>query len=233
MRTTTRARHIALALLAAVAGSASVGVAALARAGVCLHRLGLFGLHAPAAPGAMDAPGMAGMPGMAATAPMAMTPAAPCPILIGVALFGAFCYLAALAALIAVRPSPREVALTSARVVCGIRFAPLAALITLVGAVPVGALILADGVPAPGGIAIAAVFLTAAALAAAGVLIAIARVVIACARRIVVALLAALHVSLQESGAPLRRRQHLVPVSAGVLIARRRPSRAPPVRGCS
>jgi len=227
MRTSTRARNVALALLAAVAGSASVGVAALARAGICLHRLGLFGLHAPAsAARAMDA-GMAGMPGMA------MAPAAPCPILIGVALFGALCYLAALAALLAARPSPRELALISARVVCGIRFAPLAAVIALVGAVPVGAMIVADGVPAPAGIAIAVAFLTAAALVAASVLWALARVIVASARRFVVALLAALRLCVEHAGAPLRRRRQLVPVSAGVLIARRRPSRAPPVRGCS
>lgn len=170
------------------------------------------------------------MPGMPA---MAMPAAAPCPILIGVAVFGALCYLAALAALLATRPSPRELALISARVVCGVRFAPLAAVIALVGAVPVGAMIVADGVPVPAGIAIAAVFLGAAALVAASVLWALARLIVACARRFVVALLAALRVALQGRGAPLRRRQLLVPVSAGVLVARRRPSRAPPVRGCS
>ncbi len=73
MRQLDRARGAALTVLAAVAGTASVGIAALAREGVCLHRLGLFGLRPPAEP-------MAGMAGMTAAAP------APCPILVGAGL---------------------------------------------------------------------------------------------------------------------------------------------------
>jgi hypothetical protein len=227
MQASTRARTVALALLAAVAGSASVGVAALARAGFCLHRLGLFGLHSP------DGHAVGGSPIAALGGALEMHAGAPCPILVGIALFGAVCYLVAVAALLALRPSVREFALTSAHVVSGARLVPLTAIIALLGAVPVGAVVVADGMPTPAGLALAAFFLSAAALVAATVLIAAAHLVIACARRFVDALLAALQLPLPRSGAPLRVRLAPAPVAAGVLVARRRPSRAPPVRRCS
>jgi len=229
MRTLARARIIALALLAAVAGSASVGVAALARAGLCVHRLGLFGLHAFAAPHtmggmAMPASGMSeiwmGHPGP--DGPI------PCPILVGIAVFGALCYLAAVAALLALRPSVRELTLTSARLVWGTRLFPLAGLLALIGAVPIAACIVAEGVPAPSGIAVAALFLCAAALLVAAVLLAAARVVLAFARRLVAAFLAAFR--FDPARVVLRLPLHPALVPAGVLVARRRPSRAPPIR---
>ena len=227
MRTSTRARTIALALLAAVAGSASVGVAALARAGFCLHRIGLFGLHP--SEGHADL----GAPASALGAAFEMHAGAPCPILVGIAIFGAVCYLVAVVALVALRPSIREFALTSAHVVSGARLAPLTVVIALLGAVPVGAVVVADGMPTPAGLALATVFLSAAALVVAAVLIAASHFVIACARRFVNALLATQRMPVPRSDGPLRTRRALAPVAAGVLVARRRPSRAPPVRGCS
>jgi hypothetical protein len=227
MRTSTRARTIALALLAAVAGSASVGVAALARAGFCLHRLSLFGLHPT------DGHADLGAPTSALGAAFEMHAGAPCPILVGIAIFGALCYLIAVAALVSLRPSIREFALTSARVVSGARLAPLTAIIALLGAVPVGVCVVADGMPTAAGLGVAAVFLSAAALVSAAVLIAASHFVIACARRFVDAFLATLRMPVPRSDGPLRTRRALAPVGAGVLVARRRPSRAPPVRGCS
>ena len=67
----------------------------------------------------------------------------------------------------------------------------------------------------------------------AAVLIAASHFVIACARRFVDAFLATLRMPVPRSDGPLRTRRALAPVGAGVLVARRRPSRAPPVRGCS
>jgi hypothetical protein len=225
MRPSDRARAIGLALLAAISGSASVGIAALARAGFCVHRLGLFGLHPRA--DAMAMPGM-DMSGMTMSG-MTMSDGSPCPILMGVAAFGALSYIVALIALIAVRPSLRELALTSARLVAGVRFAPLALILGVVGAVPIGAMIVADGTPAAGGIAIAAVFLVAGAVALAAVLVGAARVVLAFARRVVVAWLTVLRLLAADAAALLLpRRRALVPVR--IRAARRRPSRAPPVR---
>jgi hypothetical protein len=225
MQPSDRARAIALALLAAISGSASVGIAALARAGFCVHRLGLFGLQPRADAMAMPGMNMAGvsMPGMA------MSDGSPCPILIGVAAFGALSYVVALIALVLVRPSLRELALTSARLVAGVRFAPLACILALVGAVPIGAMIVADGTPVAGGVAVASVFLAAGAVVLAAVLISAARVTLAFARRIVVALLTVLRLLAADAATLLLpRRRALVPVR--VRAARRRPSRAPPVR---
>jgi len=225
MRPSDRARAIGLALLAAISGSATVGIAALARAGFCVHRLGLFGLHPRA--DAMAMPGM-DMSGMTMSG-MTMSDGSPCPILMGVAAFGALSYIVALIALIAVRPSLRELALTSARLVAGVRFAPLALILGVVGAVPIGAMIVADGTPAAGGIAIAAVFLFVGAVALAAVLVGAARLVLAFARRVVVAWLTVLRLLAADAAALLLpRRRALVPVR--IRAARRRPSRAPPVR---
>lgn len=230
MRTLARARIIALALLAAVAGSASVGVAALARAGLCIHRLGIFGLHAvPASQpmGGMVMP-MSGMSEIWMGHPSPDGPI-PCPILVGIAAFGALCYVVAVIALFVLRPSVRELTLSSARLVGAARLGPLAGMLALAGAIPVGAMIVADGMPAPAEIAVAGIFLVAAALLAAGILLALARIVLVFARRIVVALLSTLRL---DALAPRTLRLHLRPalVPAGVLIARRRPSRAPPIR---
>jgi len=229
MRTLARTRTIALALLAAVAGSASVGVAALARAGLCVHRLGLFGLHALAAPHTMGGMAMPSGPSEIWMGHPGPEGPIPCPILVGIAVFGALCYLAAVLALFALRPSVRELTLTSARLVRGTRLFPLTGLLALIGAVPIGAMTVADGMAAPAEIVVAALFLCAAAMLAAVVLLAGARVVLACARRLVVALLTALRL---EAAPPVSLRLQLRPalIPAGVLVARRRPSRAPPIR---
>ncbi|MBV8748536.1 MAG: hypothetical protein JO103_02355 [Candidatus Eremiobacteraeota bacterium] len=228
MRTTDRARLAALALLAAVAGSASVGIAALARQGVCLHRLGLFGLQPPAAPTPMV--GMAGMTMAGMTMPAAPVAASgpECPILLGAALAAAVLYLVALVAIAILRPRPAELAVVSARFVVGLRLVPLTALLALIGAVPLGAALVMDG--GAGGLVplVAAVFLTAAALLGALALLGAARLVLAFARRLVVALVAAFRLLLPGADAPWLDLSDPLLVPAGVRLARRRPTRAPP-----
>ncbi|HEX3467531.1 MAG TPA: hypothetical protein VHT05_05580 [Candidatus Elarobacter sp.] len=225
MRRTDRARAAAPAVLAAVAGTASVGIAALARAGVCLHRLGWFGLHAPAAPlSGMSMPGMV-MP----AAGSAAATSGPCPILSVAALAAGALYLAALIVVLALRPRPAELAFAAARLVVGLRLGPLTAALAAIAAVPLGGALLMDGAP---GITpyLAAIFLAACAALGAGVLIALSRFVLSFAHRLVVALLAPPARLAPGAGAPWLGRRALVPVPAGVRLARRRPSRAPPIR---
>jgi len=221
MRTRDRARFAAPAVLAAVAGTAAVGVAALAREGVCVHRLGWFGLRPPAVP----ATPMAGMPmpGMEMSGTNA-----PCPILVGAAIVAALLYVAALVAIVATRPRPSDLAFAAARIVVGVRLLPLAFALGAIAAVPFGALVVMDG----GGAAVAfagAVFLALSALLGAATLTALARVTLAFARRLVDALLAAPWVP-RDRATPGRFVLHTVPARAGVRLARRRPSRAPPLR---
>ncbi|MEA2721380.1 MAG: hypothetical protein QOJ39_3244, partial [Candidatus Eremiobacteraeota bacterium] len=85
MRTMDRARLAALTVLAAVAGSASAGAAALARDGFCLH--GLLGLTPPGA--AM--PEMHGM-AMHHAAGAAASMSGACPILVVVAVAAAMLF---------------------------------------------------------------------------------------------------------------------------------------------
>ena len=220
MRQSSRARGAALAVLAAVAGTASVGIAALAREGVCLHRLGLFGLQP-----AETMPGMSMAPGMA----MDPTASAPCPILLGAALAAGALYLVALVAILILRPRPAELALASARMVLGVRFAPIAAALAAVGAVPLGAALMMDG--AAGATPYVAVaFLVACAALCAAVLTGAARLVVAFACRLVVALLAPPAWLTPGGDAPWLDRRVLVPIPAGARLVRRRPSRAPPLR---
>jgi len=239
MRMLDRARTVALALLAAAAGSAAVGIAALAHAGLCLHRMGLFGLsHTPPAAAAMHGmsgmamPGMTGMT-MAMPAPMAMSPdamaaGAPCPVLLGASVAAALLYAVAVAAILVTRPSASAVALSSARLILRLRFAPLATLLAAVAAVPVGATVIIDGTP---GVAIAVlgglVVIGAAALGASALLGA-ARIVLAFARRLVVAIVQALQLLVPGGDGPRALRPAATPLPAGVRLVRRRPSRAPP-----
>lgn len=220
MRNIVRARFVALTVLAAVAGSAAVGIAALAREGLCLHRLA----GQAAASGGMAR--MPGMPGMAMDAGAGAT-GGPCPILIAAAIVAAVLYLLALAAIAVARPSAAEVALTSARIVLGTRFAPLAALITAVGAVPLAAALVIDGNLGATAL-VAAAFLLAAAAVVAAALLATARLIVSFARRLFTALAAAFRLLLPGADAPWLLVRVPVRVSAGVRLARRRPSRAPP-----
>lgn len=225
MRATKRAAVVAASVMAAVAGSAAVGIAALAREGVCLHRLGLFGLHADpaAAPGGAMA-GMAGMPMPA----MAMAPGAPCPIVTGAAMAAGLLYLAALVAIAIMRPRPAEIAFAAARLVLGVGFVPRTLTIAAIAAVPLGGAIVMDGTSTLTA-ATAAVFLGLCAALLALLAGTAARVTLAFACRLAGALLAPRW--LPPAGA----RAAFVPVpaasiAAGVRLARRRPSRAPPLR---
>jgi hypothetical protein len=221
MRQSDRARGTALTVLAAVAGTASVGIAALAREGVCLHRLGVFGLQSTE-----PMPGMSMAPGMA----MDATASAPCPILFGAALVAGALYLIALGAILVLRPRPAELALASARLILGVRFAPMAAALAALGAVPLGAALMMDGA-AGAAPYVAAAFLVACAVLCAGALIGVAKLVLSFAHRFVVALLAAPRwLTPGGDDAPWLDRRVLVPMPAGARLVRRRPSRAPPLR---
>jgi hypothetical protein len=220
MRKSDRARGAALTVLAAVAGTASVGIAALAREGVCLHHLGLFGLQ-PTEP----MPGMTMAPGMM----MDTTASGPCPILLGAALAAGALYLVALVAILALRPRPAELAVASARLILGVRFAPMAAALAAIGAVPLGAALAMDGA-AGAAPYVAAAFLLACAALCAGALTGAAKLILSLARRLVVAMLAPPRWLSPGAGTPWRGRRALVPIPAGVRLVRRRPSRAPPLR---
>jgi len=225
MRQSDRARGTALTVLAAVAGTASVGIAALAREGVCLHRLGVFGLQPTDAMAGMNMPGTMSMPGM----PMGTAGAAPCPILVGAALIAGALYLVALLAALVLRPQPAELAYASARLVLGIRFAPLALALAAIGAVPLGAALAMDG--SAGAVPpVAAVFLVACAVLCAGALTGVAKLILSFARRLVVALLAVPRWLAPGADAPWLGRRALIAIPAGVRLVRRRPSRAPPLR---
>ena len=219
MRKSDRARRAALTVLAAVAGTASVGIAALAHEGVCLHGLGLFGR--PVEPTA----GMS-MGGMT----MDTTMSGPCPILLGAALAAGALYLIALVAILALRPRPAELAVASARLILGVRFAPMTAALAAIGAVPLGAELVMDGTTVGVAPYVAVAFLLACAALCAGALTGAARVILSLARRLIVAMLAAPRWLSPGAGAPWLGRRALVPVAAGVRLVRRRPSRAPPLR---
>lgn len=213
-----RARWVALTVLAAVAGCASVGIAALVRDGLCLHRL---------VGGAPAGPGMAAMPGMV-TLPGA-PPHGACPILLGAAALAGLLCLLAVAALTIVRPALPELAVSSARLVLAVRFAPLAAAIALTAALPLVATIVIEGTAPGSAPLLAAVAVLAAAALCAGTLQAAARIVVAFARRVIRAIGAALRILLAPgSGTPLAAARVAVPIARDLRLARRRPSRAPP-----
>jgi len=216
MRKPDRTPQGALVLLAAVAATAAMGVAALARTGaaLCGHRV-LAHHHDPAM----------------AMAGMTAAPAADgiCPILLyGAAVAAALCALAVVV-LAASREGAPAVLVAAARRVAGVSVGPLTGAIGLAGAAPLGLILASEGgvagLPALGALAalLAGAFASAFALAGA------ARVVLAFARRLAVALAAAFRLLVPGADAPwLVARQPLL-VPAGVRIARRRPSRAPPV----
>jgi hypothetical protein len=202
MRNRDRARRAAPALFAALAGSAALAIAVLAATGahVCHHA---------EAGGAGE--------GL-------------CPTLIFAAALASGLCLLSLAAFVRVRSQDPGVLTATARLVAGARLGPLTAAVGIAGALPLVAILAMDGglsgVPA---LAALAALAGGALLTALG-LVAAARLVLAFAERLVVAALAALR--LFDPGGEAR--WALVPdppfVPAGVRLARRRPSRAPPVR---
>lgn len=217
MQAPDRTQQSALVLLAAVAATAAVGVAALARTGaaLCGHRLLVHHHDAATA--------MAGMAAAAAPAAEGI-----CPILLyGAAVAAASCVLA-VAVLAASRDHAPEVLVAAARVVSGVSVGPLTGLIGLAGAVPLALILASDGgvagLPAIGALAALLAGAFASALALAGT----ARVVLAFARRLAVVLAAAFTALVRGSDAPWAALSDPLLVPAGVRLARRRPSRAPP-----
>jgi hypothetical protein len=213
-RRTVRRRVTALTVVSAFFGSAAVGIAALARAGVCLHELGLFGLDAHADESSV----------------LAMHAGAPCPIMIGAALVAATLYIVALGALVVLRPSPRELALSSAQLVLGVGFLPRTFLLALIGGVPLAGAAAVDGELRGIAVPIAVLFLFAASALAAFALATTARVVLSFARRLVVALAGVVRLLVPDLSAVRAVGATPILVTAGARLARRRPSRAPPVR---
>jgi hypothetical protein len=218
MRTPDRAPQGALVVLAAVAATAVAGVAALARAGaaLCGHRVVLVHHHVPAMT-------MAGTVADAAPAVAGI-----CPILLYAAgVAAALCVLAVIV-LAASRDGAPAVLVAAARRIGGMQVGSLTAAIGLAGAAPLVAILATEGglagLPALGALAslLAGAFATALALAGA------ARVVLAFARRVAVALAAAFRLLAPGAGARWAVAGDPVFVPAGVRLARRRPSRAPP-----
>ncbi|HZW52959.1 MAG TPA: hypothetical protein VFF00_02930 [Candidatus Elarobacter sp.] len=219
MGTQERAGFAALAVLAAITGMAAAGLAVLAHAGfhVCSHHVALLhGAH----------PAMSGMamPGTVEPVPDAGV----CPVVLYAALVAAALSVLALIALAGSRAAAPAALLAAARVVSGLRVMPLTGVLGLVGTVPLVAILAGEGVatglPALGAFAalLIGAFLAALALAAA------ARVVLSFARRLAVALAAAFKLLVPGADRPWTPRRAPVLAAAGVRLARRRPSRAPP-----
>ena len=216
MRTPDRARQGALVLLAAVAATAAVGIAALARTGaaLCGHRV-LVHHHDPAMV----------MPGIAAAAPAA---GGMCPILLyGAAVAAVLCGLA-VTVMVSSRGGAPAMAVVAARWIAAVPSGPLAAAIALAGAAPLFAILATEGglagLPALGALAA----LLAGALAAALALMTAARVVLAFARRVAVAIAAAFRLLVPGDGARWAFFGDPLLAPASLRLARRRPSRAPP-----
>ncbi len=216
-----RVRSTALMGLAATAATAAVGVAALARAGAGLCDRRLLGHHHAAT-------AMAHHAGM--TMPVAPAEGV-CPILVYAGLVAAALCLFALGALVAGRARPGPVAAAAARLVLGLRLGRLTALLGLAGGVPLAAISISEqGLRLGGPAALAALAaLAGGALLAALALVGTARALLALTRRLVGALAAAFRLLVPGADAPWAPRRALVLAPAGVRLARRRPSRAPPV----
>ncbi len=218
-----RARLAALWVLAALAGTAAAGLAALARAGAGLCDRRLF-----AHPGA---PGAAGMMSHRMAMAGSAAPEGVCPILLYAGLAAAALCLLALGTLLAGRTRPAAVAAAAARLVLGLRLARITALLGLAGAVPLAAILVSeDGWQLAGLPALAALAaLAGGALLAALALVGAARAVLGLARRLVVALVLGLRLPAPGPPPARPRRPAAGPAPAGLRLARRRPSRAPPL----
>jgi len=167
---------------------------------------------------------MAGMP-----APAAPPADGICPILLYAAAFAAAVCVLAVVVLLASRAGAPAVLVAAARRVAALRFGPLTAVIGLAGAVPLAAILTTEGgvtgLAAAGAVTalIAGAFVSALAVAGA------ARVILAFARRLAVALAAAFRLLVPGGGALRPAGGEPLLVAAGIRLARRRPSRAPPV----
>ncbi|MBV8367695.1 MAG: hypothetical protein JO036_02010 [Candidatus Eremiobacteraeota bacterium] len=220
MRKQDRARRAAPALFAALAGSAALAIAVLAATGAHVCH------HAVSSGPAMIAGRMTGM-GL----PQAgQAGEGLCPVLIFAAALAAGLALLSLLAFVRLRAQEPAVLTAVARLVAGQRLAPLTACVGLAGALPLLAILSLDGGLAgiPALAALAA--LTGGALLSALGLAAAARLVLALAERLVIAVFAALRLFARGGEAPWKLVPDPLFVPAGVRLARRRPSRAPPVR---
>ena len=166
------------------------------------------------------------MPGAAAAA--VPPEAGICPILLyGAAVAAALCVLAIIV-LGSSRDGAPAMVVSAARWIAAVPAAPLTGALALAGAAPLVAILATEGgiagLPALGALAA----LLAGAFAAALALALAARVVLAFARRVAVALTTAFGLLVPGAGAVWTVSGDPLLVPAGVRLARRRPSRAPP-----
>src|ERR1700681_4556727 len=221
MRTTKGARPRALGLLAAVAGTAALGIAVLAAAGahVCHHAV-LAHAH-PALAG--------GISGLGPHAPDPEEAEGLCPILVYAAgLAAGLCLLIVLAV---VRARSRHPALLTAavRLLAAQRLGPLTAAGGLARLLPLAAILALDGGVGGTPALVALAALVAGALLSSLALESAARAVLAVAERLVVVLAAVLRLLAPRGATAWARLSDPLLVPSGVRLARHRPSRAPPV----
>ncbi|HEY0395248.1 MAG TPA: hypothetical protein VGD01_12200 [Candidatus Elarobacter sp.] len=221
MRTSGRARFAALSVLAAAAGAVALLLAVLAHAGfhVCAHQL-------TAAQHAGHDVALAG--GATGVELAADAEEGVCPIVLYCAAVAAALALLSILTLAASRATAPAALLAAARAVDRVRLAPLTGLLALAGLAPLAAILAGEGLPSglPALAALAALltgaFLGAVAIGGS------ARVVLAFARRVAVAIAAAFELLVPGEGARWSLGPEPLLVAAGVRCARRRPSRAPP-----
>ena len=134
----------------------------------------------------------------------------------------------AVVVLVASRAGAPAVLVAAARRIADARLGRLTAVVGLAGALPLVAILASEGgiagLPALGALAA----LVAGAFASALALTGAARVVLAFARRLAVAIAAAFRLLAPGSDAPWAAGFGPLLVPAGVRMSRRRPSRAPP-----
>lgn len=201
MRTTDRARLATPAILAALAGTAASALSFLAFAGA--H---VCSHHHDAGPAGL------------------------CPTLLyGAAVAATLCLLAVVT-VAASRAGAPVVLRSVARSIARLRVGPLTLGLALLGALPLAAMAAGEGLPEGAGAPVAVAALVAGAFIAALTLVGAARLVLRFAERVLRALTRAARLIPGADAPRLVVRRELVPLACGVRIARRTPSRAPPLR---
>lgn len=153
-----------------------------------------------------------------------------CPtVVFGAALAAGLCAFAVVV-LAGSRSGAPAVLVQAARWVAAMRLGPLTALVGCAGALPLVLLMANDGAPEPPFALFAFTTLVCGALLCAAGLLAAARFAMALAERIVLVFVAAFRLAASRADVRWSRRYALVPLGIGRHVARRGPSRAPPLR---
>jgi hypothetical protein len=221
MQPSDPARTAALAVLIAVAASAAAGIAALARLGGSLCDRRLFSAHEHTA-------AMAGMAGM--HAPPAPAGGGICPIVLFASFVALGLSLGATAMLVRSGERLTTVLRAAAGIVVSQRFGWTFATAGACGAVPLAFIVHTEAHWRVGG---TAAFAMLGALAVGGLLTALAlagaaRLILAFARSIIVAAIAALRTFAPGGDTVFVAVPRFVPVASGAVPARCGPPRAPP-----